>query len=397
MAIPIPRISWGDDWPVVIADGVNDRFPVSVAVVGYERSGYVGKVAAGSYPTPEYLAAAINAAVGTQPVGGEGGSQLFKDVATISGDANAGSYMALSIGPIEGVGLGPWSAGQSVAAGAVPIATSNGRLYRVAASGVTGGVEPTSEVNPVADGTATLAFIGRQRGATVWFNSPPAWIANGYIHAGDLVATPEGRMYVCEGAGVTGATAPTGEGASETDGAATMRYAGRVEAARGLGDLLGFGSVDVSTDLPSGQTFIGVTLTASSPLDLWSPDVPVRADVEREFESVVTQVETAGGQNKTTRWTPESLSGRRTYRRVRFAYLKPERVFTDVGGAVALETFWRSGSIGRFTYAPDRDNPTINARDYFLRESSARAFKPRRMFDGVELYEIELEMGLFTE
>lgn len=393
MAIPIPRISWG--WPVVITEDVNDLVPLTAALPGYSRSGYVGKVAAGSYSTPESLISAINAAVGEEDQAGEPG-EAFGDEASIFGDANAGGRVTLVVGPVDLVGVDAWTPSTPLGAGAM-VSTSGGLLYRVAVSGTSGGAEPVGDANPVADGSATLSFLGRLNGITIWFDAPPAWIANAAIDRGDLVATPEGRMYVCDADGTTGATAPAGETSAVTDGTATLRYSGRVEAARGLGTLLGFGAANVSADLPAGVTSNGhVTFVASSPLTLWSPDVPVRADVEREFESIVTQVETAGGQNKTTRWTPDSLDGRRTYRRVRFAYLKPERVFTDVGGAVALETFWRGGSIGRFTYSPDRDNPTVGAQDYFLRETSAREFKPRRMFDGVELYEIELEMGLYT-
>lgn len=128
---------------------------------------------------------------------------------------------------------------------------------------------------------------------------------------------------------------------------------------------------------------------------VWSPGVPVRDDIEQEFEATVTAVETIGGQSKLTRWTPATLDGRRTFRRVRFSYLPREKVFADASTDVALEDFWRSDGIGRFKYAPDGSAPGAFV-EYFLRESSAAAFKPKRMFDGVELYEIELEMGKFT-
>lgn len=386
MAIPIPRISWGDGF--TITEGVNDRLPLSFyhGTGGFASYGYCPQIPAGSYATPEALLAAVTAAIDSE-------------IPTPITGSMPDGRLSLVFGEVRRTTGTVWTTATAVSYPNV-LATSDGRLYLISGSGTTGTTEPTSEVNPVTDGTAELLFLGRNKGVTLWLDAPPAWTPSDQRRTGMIASTAAGRMYVCTATGTTGATEPTGETSSVADGSVTWRYVGRVEAARALGTLLGYGAANVYADAsPPGAgvgtaSVVGTSLFATA----WSPDVPVRADVEREFESVVTQVETAGGQNKTTRWTPESLDGRRTYRRVRLAYLKPERVFTDAAGSstVALETFWRGGSIGRFTYSPDRDNPTVGAQDYFLRESSAREFKPRRMFDGVELYEIELEMGLFT-
>lgn len=337
MAIPIPRISWGDGY--TITAGVNDVVLFVTDDTGIGRVEYVAKIAAGAYSTPESLLAAFDAAI---------------EAAT-----------------------GPDGSTFSFAGGSCSSAMSDGRIQIALGSGTTG------------SDTMLAPFD--------YGNFPIEWEAVQPYGVGDLVGTTDGRLYRCASSGTSGAVEPTSETSPVADGTAQWTFIGTAAAMEGARQLLGFASLTQAhqvTAVEGVSTFVAETPFAGG---VWSPDVPVRSDVEREFESVVTQVETAGGQNKTTRWTPESLNGRRTYRRVRFAYLKPERVFTGVGGAVALETFWRGGSIGRFTYSPDRDNPAVGARDYFLRESSAREFKPRRMFDGVELYEIELEMGLFTE
>lgn len=221
------------------------------------------------------------------------------------------------------------------------------------------------------------------------FGDITGWTATTVVALGDLRGTAT-RIYVCTTAGETGGTAPTGEIDPVTDGAAEWSYRGTIAAMEAVGTLLGFPLSDAEA----------ASATATTALSgVWSPDVPVREDVEREFESVVSQVETAGGQNKATRWTPTAgIGGRRTYRRVRFAYLAPARTFAAEAGVdtVALETFWLSDGIGQFTYAPDRTDPTVGAADYFVREESAREFKPTRFSATVELYELELELGLYT-
>lgn len=402
-AVPIPRISWG--WPVTITAGTNDVLPVTAfARGGNAAPGYVAIIAAGSYATPEALAAAVKTAL-EACADAAVALETFGDWMTATAESSGDGLFTVAIAPLDILGAPTateWTASDAtLSLGDSVYTPAGGRWYRVIATGTTGLTEPTSESNPVTDGTVSLMYLGRSDRAVAWCDAPPLWVASSPLVAGDLVSTAAGAIYVCTGAGTSGATAPTSQSNPVTDGTATLTYYGTTTAAQALGTALGIGAVNATGSDTQSASPYGSTITAPSPMPgIWSPGVAVRRDIEQEFEAVVTQVETAGGQNLATRWSPTSIGGRRTFRRVTFAYLPPSRVFADAataaGGVSALETFWVSTGIGNFAYAPDRTAPTTDDAAYFLRDDSAREFKPRRMFDGTELYEITLEMGLFT-
>jgi hypothetical protein len=336
--LPIPRIVW----PVTIAAGVND-------LVVFEASGEsvstvaTGIVAADTYLTPEALAAAVRTGIN-------------------------GATDALAVA---------W------------------------------GQDSDSAVSVSADGRVSVTLSGLSGGwvATLYTLGPPLWQAEEAYVVGQFVRTTAGRLYLCTASGTSAAfgNEPTGQTDPVADGAGTLvwSYRGRVEALRGLMAQLGF---DTSAN-PATQTQqaseLEATFTGTRQVpNFWSPGVPVRLDTEdREMESIVTQVETAAGLTRTTRWSPTTIGGRKRFRRLRFEWMEPHKVLASraTGDLVnqAFETFWTSPGVGRFRYSPDRESPATEAADLVLRGDSLLRMTPERAADTVDRYHLEIECARY--
>lgn len=338
MSLPIPRIFV----PVTI-DATNNKILLRADVTGATVNGYVATLTSETHVTAASLADAARTAI------------------------NAATD--------------PGGTGYQAAGGTVTCAVSDAGLVSI-----------------------TLSALDSSSPVLYWY-TPDAWSNNGgagTVYAvGDFVTNDSGKVYRCDTAG-TGSTTtgPTGVTADIADGTARWDYITTTTITQAVATLYGYSTAANDSAATSGGA---VTFTADyQQPNIWSPGVPVAKDSERDLTSWVAVAETAGGQNRTTRWTAsDTLNGRHERRQIAFAYLTPARVWTaDATGAdtnQAFESFWRGSGIGKFRYSPDRADPATGAADYYLREESARTALDRveRTSDSVELYRIELDMGAY--
>jgi hypothetical protein len=264
-----------------------------------------------------------------------------------------------------------------------------------------------SDVTLSDAGFITISLTGLESGTAVRFpwTSVPPWQASTAYPGTDgirYVSNDTGKVYKLTANGTSaGSGGPTGTAVTGiADNTAEWGYVGTTSEVYALSALLGF-TANYTVSGTDGTE----TLTADRQLpNLWTPNVPVRSDTERELTSHVNVVETADGKAQAIRWTPSSLDYRRTRRTVRFEFLQPHKVWTaDATGSnagQAFESFWRDATkIVRFTYSPDRSAPSTDADEWFLVEESARnaLADVERMGDTVDLHALEFTMGLYVE
>lgn len=164
-----------------------------------------------------------------------------------------------------------------------------------------------------------------------------------------------------------------------------------------LGVLLGFSEEDY-TDTPA---MVGGATTTTAPNQIqhfWSPGCAVEADSGNggasPFVQPATVTETAGGQSRVTLWGDPVYS-----RSVKFSWLAASKLWTAAEGATtanqALQRLVTSAGAGKFTYSPDRSDPTTNAVDYYLKAESVQDLTADRYSPSIALYSRELRFGKF--